>query len=127
MSEDTLRDELGGELFGLRFERTAGGRLLTAHDAARIVDALLPRIRQEIEQARADERERIAQALERVPDELHPVDVFGGPWDEATAKRANDLLRGTGLPVYDRVGAQIMRHACRQMARMLREVGDPDA
>src|SRR5690554_2546617 len=135
MSETEIRAEFHGIL--IEHTRTriedchCGGGVNTGalgqSHALHVAHHLRPVVRRAVEQARAEERERIAQALERVPDELYPVDVFGGPWDEATARQANELLRGAGLPVYDRVGAQIMRHAYRQMARMLREVGDPDA
>jgi hypothetical protein len=73
---------------------------------------------------RADERQRIADKLAAVPDEVYPVDVFGGPLSTDESRQANELLKAEGLPTFDRIGANAMRHAYRVASRLAREEED---
>jgi hypothetical protein len=77
-----------------------------------------------VTEVRAEERQRIADKLAAVPDEVYPVDVFGGPLSTDESREANELLKDAGLPTFDRVGANAMRHAYRVASRLAREQED---
>ena len=85
-----------------------------------VTETLMPSIDAYAEKVRDAERQRIADKLAAVPDEVYPVDVFGGPLSTDESRAANELLKDEGLPTFDRVGANAMRHAYRVAARLAR-------
>jgi hypothetical protein len=89
-----------------------------------VAESLLPVVRAFAEDVRAEERQRIAAKLAAVPDEVYPVDVFGGPLSTDESRQANELLKAEGLPTFDRIGANAMRHAYRVASRLAREQED---
>jgi hypothetical protein len=90
----------------------------------KLADAVLRVLNDYVTEVRAEERQRIADKLAAVPDEVYPVDVFGGPLSTDESREANELLKDAGLPTFDRVGANAMRHAYRVAARLAREEED---
>ena len=108
-----------------RAKRAVVTNRVLAHKLHELADDYDPRpAKQWVFDVIAEERQRIADKLTAVPDEVYPIDVFGGPLSTDESRQANELLKDEGLPTFDRVGANAMRHAYRMAARLVREQED---